>query len=126
MLTFNEAGFRSLKAIDLGLRRLYHYTEARVRAHVVICMLAPPERTDSVAPAKRSAGALAKVYRHADEAGETLHRLSTLLDKLATLTHNLIVFTSGARITKLVVPTPLQRRAFELIGVPVPIELKPM
>jgi transposase len=39
-LRFNEAGFRSLKAIDLDLRPIYHYTEARVRAHVFICMLA--------------------------------------------------------------------------------------
>ena len=39
-LKFNEAGFRSLKAIDLDLRPIYHYTEARVRAHVFICMLA--------------------------------------------------------------------------------------
>jgi hypothetical protein len=36
------------------------------------------------------------------------------------------VFTGGARTTKLAVPTPLQRRAFDLIGVPVPIELKAM
>ena len=39
-LKFNEAGFRSLKAIDLDLRPIYHYSEARVRAHVLICMLA--------------------------------------------------------------------------------------
>ena len=48
------------------------------------------------------------------------------LDDLATLTRNNIVFASGARTSKLAIPTPLQRRAFELIGVPVPIELKPM
>jgi len=39
-LKFNEAGFRSLKAIDLDLRPIYHYSEGRVRAHVLICMLA--------------------------------------------------------------------------------------
>jgi len=47
-------------------------------------------------------------------------------DELATLTRNTIVFANGARITKLAVPTPLQRRAFELTGVPVPTELKPI
>src|SRR5208283_704496 len=39
-LKFNEAGFRSLKTIDLDLRPIYHYSEDRVRAHVFICMLA--------------------------------------------------------------------------------------
>jgi hypothetical protein len=145
-LKFNEAGFRSLKAIDLDLRPIYHYTEARVRAHVFICMLAlylvwhlrqawaplcftdqaPPPRTDPVAPARRSGPALAKVSRHKDENGATLHSFATLLAELATLTRNTIVFAGGARVTKLSAPTPLQRRAFELIGVPVPIELKAM
>jgi hypothetical protein len=145
-LKFNEAGFRSLKAIDLDLRPIYHYTEARVRAHVFICMLAlylvwhlrralaplcftdeaPPVRTDPVAPAQRSEPALAKVSRHKDETGVPLHSFATLLAELATLTRNTIVFVGGARTTKLATPTPLQRRAFELIGVPVPIELKAM
>jgi hypothetical protein len=145
-LKFNEAGFRSLKAIDLDLRPIYHYTEARVRAHVFICMLAlylvwhlrkawaplcftdeaPPERADPVAPATRSEGALAKVSRRRSDDGEALHSFGTLLGELATLTRNTIVFANGARITKLAIPTPLQRRAFDLIGVPVPIELKAM
>jgi hypothetical protein len=144
-LKFNEAGFRSLKAIDLDLRPIYHYTEARVRAHVLICMLAlylvwhlrqawapicftdehPPEHDDPVAPARRSPHALAKIsaQRHAD--GQAIHSFATLVDELGTLTRNTIVFTGGARITKLAVPTPLQRRAFELIGAPIPIELSP-
>jgi hypothetical protein len=145
-LKVNEAGFKSLKTVDLEVRPIFHWTEDRVRAHVFICMLAlylvwhlrrawaplcfadeaPPERTDPVAPARRSEAALAKAHRRTDEAGETLHSFATMLKELATLTRNTIVFTSGARIEKLAVPTPLQRRAFELIGVPVPIELKPM
>jgi hypothetical protein len=145
-LKFNEAGFRSLKAIDLDLRPIYHYTEARVRAHVLICMLAlylvwhlhkawaplcftdeaPPERTDPVAPAKRSEAALAKVHAKKDDDGNTVHSFATLLDELGTLTRNTVVFSSGARVTKIATPTPLQRRAFDLIGVPVPIELSAM
>src|SRR5450631_870852 len=35
-----ERDFRSLKAIDVDLRPIHHYTETRVRAHVFICMLA--------------------------------------------------------------------------------------
>ncbi len=73
-LKFNEAGFRSLKTVDLDLRPIHHWTQPRVRAHVFICMLAlylvwhlrkawapicftdeqPPGRADPVAPARRS------------------------------------------------------------------------
>ena len=142
-LKFNEAGFRSLKAIDLDLRPIHHWTETRVRAHVLICMLAlyltwhlrqawapicftdeqPLERTDPVAPARRSPHALAKVSRQYHDDGQPIHSHATLLDELATLTRNTITFTGGARITKLAVPTPLQRRAFELIGTPIPTHL---
>jgi hypothetical protein len=145
-LKFNEAGFASLKAIDLDLRPIYHYSEDRVRAHVFICMLAlylvwhlrrawaplcftdeaPPPRTGPVAPARRSAAALAKVRRKRGDDGEPLHSFATLIDALAALTRNTIVFTGGARVTKLSAPTALQRRAFELLGAPIPTELKPM
>jgi hypothetical protein len=145
-LKFNEAGFRSLKAIDLDLRPIYHYSEDGVRAHVLICMLAlylvwhlrrawaplcftdeaPPPRTDPVAPARRSPEALSKVSRKRSLDGQPLHSFATLLDELASLTRNTLVFAGGARTTQLSAPTPLQRRVFELIGVPVPIELKAM
>lgn len=144
-LKFNESGFRSLKTVDLDLRPIHHWTEPRVRAHVFICMLAlylvwhlrrawapicftdehPPPRTDPVAPAKRSAHALAKAAHQHHHDGTPLHSFATLLDELATLTRNTIVFTGGAAITKLTVPTPLQRRAFDLIGAPVPLRLAP-
>jgi hypothetical protein len=145
-LKFNEAGFRSLKTIDLDLRPIYHYSEDRVRAHVFICMLAlylvwhlrrawaplcftdeaPPTRTDPVAPARRSGAALAKVSARKGADGQPLHSFATLLDGLAALTRNTITFSGGAQVTKLSTPTPLQRRAFELLGTPVPTELKPM
>lgn len=144
-LKFNEQGFRSLKTIDLDVRPIHHWTEPRVRAHVFICMLAlylvwhlrqawapicftdqePPERTDPVAPARRSPHALAKISRQRHDDGSPVHSHATLLDELATLTRNTIVFAGGTRITKLAVPTPLQRHAFELIGAPIPIELSP-
>lgn len=142
-LKFNEAGFRSLKAIDLDLRPIHHRTEPRVRAHVFICMLAlyvvwhlrrawapicftdeqPPERTNPVAPATRSPQALAKASRQHHHDGQPIHNLATLLDELSTLTRNTIVFASGARITKLAIPTDLQRHAFDLVGSPVPLQL---
>ena len=132
--------------MDLEVRPIFCWTEDRVRAHVFICMLAlylvwhlrrawaplcfadeaPPEQTNPVAPARRSDGALAKASTKRRPDGEEAHSFKTLLGELATLTRNTIVFANGARITKLAVPTPLQRRAFELVGVPVPLELKPM
>ena len=144
-LKFNEAGFRSLKTIDLDVRPIRHWTEPRVRAHVFICMLAlyvvwhlrrawapicftdqqPPQRTDPVAPTTRSPQALAKIARQHHDDGQPIHSHTTLLDELATLTRNTIVFTGGARITKLALPTPLQRHAFELLSTPIPIELNP-
>ena len=145
-LSVIERDFRSLKAIDLDLRPIFHFTEDRVRAHVFICMLAaylvwhlrkawaplcftdeePPGRDDPVAPAVRSAGARSKDARKLTATGDTVHNLSSLLDHLATLTRNTVVFTGGVRIEKLTLPTPLQRRAFELIGAPIPTRLGPM
>ena len=66
-----ERDFRSLKTIDLELRPIHHWREGRVRAHVLVCMLAcylvwhlrrvlaplcftdetPPTRSDPVAAA---------------------------------------------------------------------------
>ena len=144
-LALVEADFRSLKAIDLDLRPIHHWTETRVRAHMFICMLASylvwhlrrawaplcftdeakPGRVDPVAPARRSPAALAKASRQHPNDSEAIHNLATLFDELATLTRNTIVFAGGARITKLAIPTPLQHRAFQLIGAPIPIELNP-
>ena len=145
-LALVEADFRGLKAIDLDLRPIHHYNENRVRAHVFICMLASyllwhlrrawapicftdetkPPPVDPVAPARRSRAALDKASRQHHPDGQPIHSLATLFDELATLTRNTIVFSGGARITKLAIPTPLQHQAFELIGAPIPIELKPM
>ena len=145
-LSVVERDFRSLKAIDLDLRPIFHFTEDRVRAHVFICMLAayvvwhlrkawaplcftdeePPGRDDPVAPAVRSDGARKKDARKLTATGDTVHDLSSLLDHLATLTRNTVVFTGGVRIEKLTLATPLQRRAFELIGVTIPTKLGPM
>ena len=140
-----ERDFRNIKAIDLDLRPIYHYLEDRVRAHVLICMLAayltwhlrqawaplcftdetPPPRTDPVAPATTSPAAKTKASRQRTTDGHPTHNLTTLLNHLATLTRNTIAFTGGARIDKLSTPTPIQRRAFELIGAPIPLVLTP-
>ena len=140
-----ERDFRNIKTIDLDLRPIYHHLEDRVRAHVFICMLAayltwhlrqawaplcftdetPPQRTDPVAPARTSTNAKTKASTKHTTNGHPAHNLATLLNHLATLTRNTITFTTGTRINKLAVPTPLQRHAFELIGTPIPLILTP-
>jgi hypothetical protein len=136
-----EQDFRSLKTIDLELRPIHHRLEDRVRAHVLICMLAayliwhlrrawapicftdhdPPHRPDPVAPAQRSPAAQAKATRQHTPHGQPLHSFATLLDHLATLTRDTIAFThSGITIDKLAVPTPTQRQAFQLIDATLP------
>jgi hypothetical protein len=98
------------------------------RAWAPLCFTdeAPAPRADPVAPAQRSEHALAKVARKQGDDGGPLHSFATLLGELGSLTRNTVVFADGVRVTKLAAPTPLQRRAFELIGVPVPFELKAM
>lgn len=139
-----ERDFRCLKAVDLDLRPIHHRLEDRVRAHVLICMLAaylvwhlrrawaalcftdeaPPARTDPVGAAARSSDAQRKASRRTTADGEAAHSFATLLGHLATLTRNRIVFDGGASIDKLATPTPTQHRAFELIGTPIPLVLK--
>lgn len=137
-----ERDFRSLKAIDLDLRPIYHRLSDRVRAHVLICMLAayvvwhlrqawapltftdecPPTRSDPVAPALRSLGATAKASTGADNDRRPVRSFGGVLDHLATLTRN-TTRIGATTVDILATPTELQRRAFELIGVPIPTRL---
>jgi Transposase DDE domain len=139
-----ERDFRSLKADDLDLRPIHHWLEDRVRAHVLICMLAayltwhlrkalapltytdeqPPARTSPVAPARRSAIADAKAAVHASPDGQPLRSFRGLLDHLATLTRSTIAL-GGITFEKITDPTPAQRRAFDLIAAPIPLTLTP-
>jgi hypothetical protein len=142
-LAFVERDFRSMKADDLDLRPICHWLEDRVRAHVLICMLAaylawhlrrtlaPLTCTDEqpaarggnpVAPARRSRHASIKAAAHASADGQALRSFRGLLDHLATLTRNTITI-GGASFEKITDPTPAQRRAFELIGTPIPLTL---
>ncbi|MGH3468783.1 MAG: IS1634 family transposase [Thermocrispum sp.] len=140
-----ERDFRIVKADDLDLRPIHHRLEDRVKAHVLICMLAcylvwhlrkawapltftdqhPPERDNPVAPARRSADAEHKASRQRDQHGLPYHSFGGLLDHLATLTRNQVCFPdTNTELPILAEATPDQRLAFELIGVAIPKTLK--
>ena len=142
-----ERDFRSIKVDDLHLRPIHHRLEDRVRAHVLIAMLAayltwhlrrawapltftdhaPPARDNPVAPAVRSTTAVRKASRRRDEHDQPVRSFRGVLDHLATLTRNDIRYGTTEHtptIPTLTVPTPTQRRAFELLDQPIPITLK--
>src|SRR5689334_12163987 len=140
-----ERDFRSIKSDDLDLRPVFHRLEERVKAHVLICMLAcyltwhlrqawapltftdedPPSQDNPVAPARRSDHAQAKASYQRDHAGRPYRSFRSLLAHLATLTRNQARF-AGAAVTvpMLAEPTPTQRQAFDLLGAPIPLTLK--
>src|SRR6266581_4434204 len=138
-----ERDFGSIKADDLDLRPVFHRLDERVRAHVLICMLAcylswhlrqawapltftderPPARRNPVAPARRSAAAGRKASRRAGDDGQPLHSYQGLLAHLATLTRNTIR-AGTATFDQISSPTPTQRQAFELLGAPIPLTLQ--
>lgn len=140
-----ERDFRIVKVDDLDLRPIHHRLEERVKAHVLICMLAcrlvwhlrktwapltftdehPPNRDNPVTPAQRSAQAEAKATRQRDEHGHPYRSFRGLLDHLATLTRNQVRFPrTTAEVPMLTEATPDQRKAFELIGAAIPLTLK--
>ncbi len=141
-LAHAESDFKISKD-DLGLRPIYHRLEDRVRALMLICMLAcylswhlrkawapltctdehPPQRDNPVAPARRSPSADAKASRKATTAGRPVRGFRDLLDHLATLTRQTITI-GGHRIEKITIPTPAQRQAFSLIGATIPTTLE--
>ena len=141
-LKYVERDFRTIKIDDLDARPIRHWLAGRVEAHLFICMLAAyvtwhlrevfapltftdeniPAPADPVAPAVRSPQAARKdaVKQTADKL--PLYRYRDLLEHLATLDRQVINF-SGQRIEKLTIPTPVQARAFELLGSPVPLKI---
>jgi transposase len=145
-LSVVERAFRSMKTMDLKIRPIYHHLSDRVRAHVLLCMLAyyvewhmrralaevlfaddDPEdaearRTSIVAPAQRSRKALRKASTKRTQDGLPVHSFQTLLKDLATIVKNRVVAKDVVdpepfdMVTK---PTPFQQRALDLLGVSV-------
>jgi Transposase DDE domain len=139
-----ERAFRCMKTVDLDIRPVFHWTAPRVRAHVLLCMLAYHlewhiRRTlspvlfddeDKVAAEARRASPVAKAVvskaaekkaraRLTDPAhGEALpvHSFRTLLADLGTLTRNTICLGGKSLVTVLAKPTAVQTRALQLLG----------
>ena len=138
-----ERAFRSLKTVDLKLRPVFHYTAARVRAHVLLCMLAyyvewhmrrdlapllfddddrqaaAAARRSVVAPAEVSPAARAKARHKHNAQGDPVHSFRTLLGDLATITLNRVQprLPDAQPFEVVTRPTPLQAKALELLGV---------
>ena len=74
-------------------------------------------RASVVAPAQRSEVAIRKQTTGFTPDGLPVHSFRTLLADLATLTRNTIVtaIASALPLTVLARPTPVQRRAYELL-----------
>jgi transposase len=136
-----ERAFRSLKTVDLKVRPIHHRTADRVRAHILLCMLAyyvewhmreawrelmfadtdqaAKATRDPVAPAQRSQTALDKVAGHTVDDGTPAHSFSTLMAELGKIVRN-TCRTPGAETgapTFDIVTTPnaTQRHALDLI-----------
>ena len=134
-----ERAFRTLKTAHIEVRPIRHRRVERVNSHVFICMLAyyviwhmrralapllfededpeEAERSSVVAPAVRSRGAQQKAQTKRTADGFPVHSLETLLMDLATLTKNRMRF-GRATFEQDASPTPLQKRAFELLNIP--------
>jgi transposase len=138
-----ERAFRSLKTVDLQVRPIHHRLPDRVRAHILLCMLAyyvewhmrqllapilfddddkaqaQAARASIVAPAQRSASAKLKALTKQNGDGLKVHSFQTLLGDLATIVKNRIQPTDKSFVgfDKLTEPTVIQQRALDLLGV---------
>jgi transposase len=136
-----ERAFRSLKTVDLKVRPIHHRLADRVRAHILLCMLAyyvewhmreawrelmfadPDQQAkakrDPVAPAKRSEQAFIKVATKTLEDRTPAHSFATLLAELATIVRNTCRAPNAGpeapSFTVITSPNPKQQRAIDLL-----------
>jgi hypothetical protein len=133
-----ERAFRVLKSLELEIRPIHHRLASRVRAHVLLCLLAyyvewhmrralapllftderPPQPPSPVAPARRSEAAEKKARTKRAADGLAIQSFHDLLKDLATIVENRIqpVLKSIAPFDIVTRPTPLQKRALQLLG----------
>jgi transposase len=137
-----ERAFRALKTVDIHLRPIFHWTTPRVRAHVLLCMLAyhvehhmrarlapmlydetdheaaAAMRASIVAKAERSEAARRKQTTGLTDDGLPVHSFQSLLADLATYARiqATTVLNDKYVFTLHTRPTPIQQRAFELLA----------
>jgi hypothetical protein len=142
-LAHAERAFRSIKSVDLEVRPIHHRLPDRVRAHVLLCMLAyylewhmrqalapilfddhrreeaAAARSSPVAPAQRSAAAQRKAASKRTEDGLPALSFQSMLAELATFTRNAMALERAPEDLFFLYPQPtmVQSRAFELLGV---------
>ncbi len=137
-----ERAFRCCKTVDLKVQPIYHYNAERVRAHIFLCMLAyyvewhmrkalapilfddddtdgaQAKRSSIVSPATSSDSAQAKASTKKSPDGLPVHSFRTLLSDLATVTKNQVENDArGLSFVSVTRPTPLQHKAFNLLGI---------
>ena len=141
-----ERAFRNLKAADLAIRPIRHWTADRVRAHVFLCMLAyhlewhlrdalapllfhdtelaasRAERSSPVGHTEPSEAVKAKKATKRSANGQPVMHFADLIRHLGTLTRNTMRVSLRAvhRFTLYAKPTKLQEAAFALL------DLEPM
>ena len=137
-----ERAFRSLKTIDLKVRPIHHRLADRVRAHILLCVLAyyvewhmrqtwapllfadteqaAKATRDPVAPAVRSKSAQDKASSRSLPNGQPAHSFATLLADLATIVRNTCrapgATSDSPTFNVLTSATPHQQRALALIN----------
>ena len=138
-----EQAFRTMKASDLQVRPIRHRREPRVRAHLLICMLAyyvemhmrkalapllfddehGPVRDSPVAKAERSPQAKRKAAAKRTSSGEAAHDFRGLLAQLGTLTMNRIEPSGPGKpgFDIPASPTPIQNQALRLLNAKIPM-----
>lgn len=121
-LALVEQAFRCLKGIDLLVRPIHHRTADRVRAHILLCLLAyyvewhlrgaweplwfedeelvvDRQRRDPVAPARASKSALQKKKAHTTTDGLPVQSFRTLMAHLGTRCRNTCVVSADPNHT---------------------------
>jgi Transposase DDE domain len=142
-LALVERAFRCIKTVDLQVRPVHHWLAERLRAHVFLCMLAyylewhirqrlapmlfddtdkdaaEALRASVVTQAQRSPAAVTKQTTGLTEDGLPVHSFRSLLADLATLARNTITtaITPDYPLCVVTRPTPIQQKAFDLLGV---------
>jgi transposase len=140
-LTLVEQAFRCLKGIDLLVRPIYHHTADRVRAHILLCLLAyyvewhlrqkwepllfedeelalDRNQRDPVAPAKASESAILKKTTKLTPDGLPVHSFRTLIAHMGTRSRNNCTVGNDPKQTtffQVTDPDALQAEALRLI-----------